>query len=98
MRESRYQRSVIQRLEEFFPGCLIFKAPSEQIQGVPDLLILFNCTWAALEVKRSENEPPRPNQPYYVDLMNEMSYASFIYPENEERVFDDLHATFGACR
>ena len=43
-----------------------------------------------LEVKRCENAPHRPNQDYYVDMLDEMSYAAFVYPENERKVLDDL--------
>ena len=90
MTETEYQRSVIQRLERDFPGCLVIINDPTRIQGIPDLLILFRSKWVMLEVKKSMNAPARPNQPYYVDKFNEWSYASFIYPENEERVFDEL--------
>jgi hypothetical protein len=98
MRESRYQHSISVRLERTFPGCVVIKGPSEHIQGIPDLLILYGDTWAALEVKRSASEPAQPNQVYYVNKFNEMSYASFIFPENEERVFDELSHAFGFSR
>jgi len=97
-RESKFQKQVIERLEETFPGCVVIKNDPRQLQGIPDLLVLYRDTWAGLEVKRSEDESTQPNQPYYVDLFNEMSYASFIFPENEERVFDDLQLTFGSRR
>jgi tRNA C32,U32 (ribose-2'-O)-methylase TrmJ len=73
-----------------FPGCLIFHLDANEIQGIPDILILYENKWAALEGKKHKNASHRPNQDYYVNLMNEMSYASFIYPENKEEVFDEL--------
>jgi hypothetical protein len=90
VRESRYQAHVIARLRAEFPGCFILKNDSAYLQGIPDLLILFNEHWAMLEVKASARSRTQPNQEYYVDLLDEMSFAAFIFPENEEEVFCDL--------
>ena len=84
--ESKYQADLIQRLYEMFPGCFIQKLDSSYTQGIPDLLILFNDRWAVLEVKAAWNSPEQPNQRWYVEKMNAMSFAAFIYPENEEEV------------
>lgn len=97
-RESAYQRRLIAYLSERFPDCVIIKNPAEEIQGIPDLLILFEDRWAMLEVKRSADEEVQPNQEYYVELFNRMSFASFIYPENELEVLDALQSTFGLVR
>jgi hypothetical protein len=94
MRENEFQSKLIRRLKSRFDGCMVLKNDPDYKQGVPDLLILSGDRWAALEVKRSKNAPHRPNQDYYVDLMNNMSYASFIYPENEEEVLNELEQTF----
>jgi hypothetical protein len=74
----------VNELEEMFPGCIVLHIDANEIQGMPDLLILYGKRWAALEGKRSESAPYRPNQEYYVDLLNEMSFSAFIYPENKE--------------
>lgn len=94
MRESKFQSSLIKEIKERFPGCIVMKNDSSYIQGIPDLLILYENKWAALEVKRSEKSPHRPNQDYYVDLMDDMSFAAFIFPENKEDVLDDLEQSF----
>lgn len=93
-RESNFQSDLIDEIEERFPGCIVLKNDPNYIQGIPDLLILYKNKWAALEAKKSENAHHRPNQDYYVELMNEMSFASFIFPENKEEVLNDLERSF----
>ena len=90
--ESGFQDRLIADLKEMFPGCMIFKM--DQIQGIPDLLILFKDKWASLECKKSGKASHRPNQEYYVDLMNQMSFSSFIYPENKDEVLEGLKKIF----
>lgn len=77
-----------------FPGCIVLKQDANYIQGMPDLLILYNDKWAALECKKNEKAKHRPNQDYYVDKLGKMSYASFIFPENEEAVLHDIQRAF----
>lgn len=96
--ERDFQKNLIKELKDIFVGCIIMKNDSSYIQGIPDLLILYEDKWAALEVKKSRTASHRPNQEYYVDLMDEMSYASFIYPENKEEVLDEIQQTFFSRR
>jgi len=98
MRETQYQSKVIQKLRKLFPGCIILKNDPNYLQGVPDVLILFNGRWGALEVKLALDGEIQPNQSYYVDTMNKMSFASFICPENEEKVLYDLQRTLAPGR
>lgn len=94
MLERDYQRKIIKRLKNTFPGCIVLKNDSGYLQGVPDLLVLYNNKWASLEVKNSSNAHRQPNQEYYVNTMDEMSFSRFIFPENEEEVFDELLRSF----
>lgn len=94
MLERDYQRKLIKKLKDKFPGCLIVKNDAQLKQGIPDLLILYKDKWVALEVKVSATAHHQPNQDIYVERMNEMSYASFIFPENEEQVFKELEEVF----
>lgn len=90
MLESEFQARVIADLAVLFPGCMVLKNDANYIQGFPDLLVLFNERWAALEVKAGAKAPYRPNQKYYLGVLNEMSFAATIYPENAEEVYDAL--------
>lgn len=90
--ESGFQDRLIERLKSLFPGCMVFKM--DQIQGIPDLLILYGQKWASLECKKSAKAKRQPNQEYYVDKMNEMSFSRFISPENKEEVLDELCKSF----
>lgn len=95
MRESKYQAKLIKRIKKRFPNCIVMKTDPDYIQGIPDLLILHKNHWAALECKSSERASKQPNQERYVSVMNEMSFASFIYPENEEDILNELQQAFG---
>jgi len=92
--ESKFQSNLIKELKEIFHGCLVIKLDSGYIQGIPDLLILFNHKWATLECKQSRDSHKQPNQEYYIGVMNEMSFARFIEPGNKEEVLYDLQQTF----
>lgn len=96
--EGRFKESLTKRLESLFPGCVILKNDEQLLQGVPDMLILWEKQWAMLEVKRSANAERQPNQGYYVDLFNSMSYAAFIYPENEEEILSELQRALSPSR
>ena len=99
MKESSFQSELIRELEDIFPGCIVIKNDPTMIrrQGMPDLLILYQDRWAALECKRNSQASRRPNQDYYVNKMNQMSYASFVYPENKEEVLYEIQRSFGLC-
>ncbi len=90
MLESDFQAKLIKELKARFPGCMVLKNDASYIQGVPDLLVLHNDKWASLEVKKSKKAKHRPNQDYYVEKMNDMSFSAFIFPENKEDVLHDL--------
>ena len=94
MLESDFQAKLIQELKAMFVGCIITKSDSNHIQGIPDLLILYNDKWAALECKKSAKAKKQPNQEYYVGRMNEMSFSRFICPENKEEVLHELQQAF----
>lgn len=92
--EREFQPALIKELQELFEGCVISKLDSSYTQGIPDLLILFKNKWAILECKKSADAKKRPNQEYYVNLLNGMSFSRFIFPENKEKVLNELSKFF----
>ena len=100
MLERDFQSALIKELKILFPGCVVLKNDPNYIQGFPDLLILFHKHWAALECKRSERKrkDPEPNQEYYINELDTLSFARFIYPENKCEVLRDLQSTFQSDR
>lgn len=93
-KESDFQSKLIKELKDRFKGCIVLKTDCNYIQGIPDLVIFHKDKWATLECKRSQSAHKQPNQEYYVNKMNEMSFSSFIFPENKEDVLNDLQRTF----
>lgn len=94
MLENKFKTKLVKELETRFPGCIIIHTDGNDIQGIPDLVILHKKRWAALEGKKNESASKRPNQDYYIQKMNEMSYASFISPENKDEVLNDIQQSF----
>ncbi len=98
MNEHAYRRDLVSRLKRMFPGCVTMKNDPRELQGVPDILILWNNKWAMLEIKIDETAKKQPNQDHYIDKFNKMSFASFINPSNEGEVLNALQSAFGIRR
>ena len=96
--ETKYQRSLIKEIEHLIPGCVVLKNNPAEIQGIPDLLVLYRSFWAMLEVKDHLESPFQPNQEFYIGMFNDMSYSAMICPQNEEVVLDELQSAFGINR
>ena len=98
MKESKFQHGLIKEIKERFPGSLVLKNDSTYIQGIPDLVVLWKDKWASLEVKNNANAAHRPNQDYYVERANKMSFSRFVYPENKQEVLNELQQAFRTGR
>ena len=94
MLENRFKSKLIREIEEMLPGAIVVHLDPNEIQGIPDLLVLYKNRWASLEGKKNANASVRPNQFYYVDLMDKMSFSRFIFPENKDQVLDELYCHF----
>lgn len=98
MKESGYQPKLIKKIMALIPGSFVLKCDPRHIQGVPDIIVLYKNMWAALEIKIDGKASVQPNQKYYVDKLGAMSFASFISPDNEENVLNELQRAFGIGR
>ena len=98
MKESGFQRKLIEEIKERFPGCVVMKNDPGYIQGIPDLTILYNDRWAVLETKKEEGAKHQPNQDRYVEKLNSMSFSAFIFPENKEEILDGLEKALRPAR
>ena len=87
-----FQSRLVQELQSIFPDAIILRTDPRDTQGIPDVIILNGVRWAALEIKKSANAHRQPNQPWFVDRMNNMSYAAFVYPSNKDRILDELQS------
>ena len=94
MKESKFQKEVIDEIQELLPDAIIMKNDPNYIQGIPDLTILSGDKWATLEIKKSKDATHQPNQDFYVETMNNMSYSAFIFPENKEEILHELDEHF----
>ena len=68
--------------------------PSTHTRTHPDLLVLGDVVWAALEFKRDADSSFQPNQEYNVDRLSRKGFAAFVYPENAEEVLYGLEKLF----
>lgn len=98
IRESKFERNIVQKLLDLYPGAIILKTHPNYIQGFPDRLALVGDSWFAFELKRSERAIHQPNQDYYIELLRNMSYANFVYPENEQEFLYEIQRIFRTQR
>lgn len=93
-KESKFQSDLKKKIEKRFKGSIVMKLNAGLYSGIPDLIVLYKNKWATLECKREADASKRPNQEYYRDKLNEMSFSRIIFPENEEEVLDELQQAF----
>jgi hypothetical protein len=92
--ESKFQKELTDEIKDRYSGCVVLKNDSSYIQGIPDWSIFYEDKWAFLEAKRNKDANKQPNQEYYVNKLNDMSFARFVYPENKDEVLHDLDLHF----
>lgn len=91
--ESDFKHDLIDILKSKYPGAIFLKNDPTYRRGVPDLIMLYKDKWAMFETKRGSKSTHRPGQDYNVDILDKMSFARFVYPENMEDVLNELENT-----
>lgn len=94
MNETEFKKEFLDRVKREFPDCEITRGNSATKQGIPDTFVFYDNAWVALEFKISPDAATRPNQSWYVERFNKMSYATFVYPDNADEVFREIQHTF----
>lgn len=91
MKESDFQKLLIDEIRQSLPGAIVLKNDSSYLQGIPDLSVFYGDRYAMLEVKKSLDASRQPNQSYYIKHFQNMGvFACFVYPENRKKVMADL--------
>ena len=98
MKESDFQKKLINDIKDRFPGSMVVKNDCKYIQGIPDLTVFYKDRWATLECKKSAKANKQPNHQGYVEKMNEMSFSAFICPENKGEILDAMERSFKTRR
>lgn len=96
--ESDFNKRLLARIARAFKGSIILKTNANDLPGFPDRIVLFENHWAAFESKRSSIARLQPNQDYYIDLLNSMSFARFVNPSTEELFIHELQTAFRSKR
>jgi hypothetical protein len=94
MLERDFQRKLIIKIKERFPGAVVLKNDPLYIQGFPDLTILYGTHWAVLESKLGVESIFQPNQRFYLDLLNKMSFASPVNRYTLEEILNEMERSF----
>lgn len=98
MKENTFQKELVNDIKKRLPDAIVLKNDPSFKNGIVDLTILHNDRWATLECKKSADATHRPNQDTYVDIMNKMSYSAFVYPENKEKILNELEQSLKSRR
>lgn len=95
MNESQFRTNFIKKLKKISPEIFVEFADPGRVNGIPDLIIFFKNKHARIETKKSKNASKRQHQEYYINLFNSYGvYSTFLSPENEEEVLNELRRYF----
>lgn len=99
MKESIFQTKLRHEIEIMLPGAIVIKTDPGDKQGIPDLIVLYEGMYYALEVKRHSGAPFQPNQQFYLGrLRYKGTHARVVYPENMEEVLNDIQRSLSTTR
>lgn len=94
-KESDFQAKVIKQLKAM--GLAVVKNQSGPgvPTGFPDITAFGEGIYFCLECKASARAKKQPRQDYWVNKLNEWSYAAFIYPSNYDKVMSEIKYMIG---
>lgn len=93
--EGVFQDLVVKDLKSMGLAVIKCQAGPGVPTGFPDILALGEGIYFALECKASARAKKQPRQDYWIDKLNEWSYAAFIYPTNWEKVKAEIKYMVG---
>lgn len=94
-KESSFKSSLYKEIRERFPGSEVVINDAGYVQGFPDATVyLPNGRYFLLEGKRECNSSRQPNQEYYVERSPLSNNACFVYPENKEKIMEELERRY----
>lgn len=94
-KESDFQAKVIKDLKAMGLAVVKNQAGPGVPTGFPDLTAFGEGIYFCLECKASARAKKQPRQDYWVNKLNEWSYAAFIYPTNWEKVKAEIKYMVG---
>ncbi len=85
-----FERRLVDKLLDRYPGSYVLKNNPNYIQGFPDRIFLYKDFWAAFETKMHRDSSVQPNQAYYIDQLSRLSLAMFVHPQNEKEFLREI--------
>lgn len=95
VKESDFQAKVIKQLKAMGLAVVKNQAGPGVPTGFPDLTAFGEGIYFCLECKASARAKKQPRQDYWVNKLNEWSYATFIYPSNYDKVMSEIKYIIG---
>lgn len=93
--ESKFKSEFYKEIRERFPGSEVLPNDAGYLQGFPDATVYFpNGRYFLLEGKRCRTSPHQPNQDYYVNHSPLSRNATFVSPENKEKILEELERRY----
>lgn len=94
-KESDFQAKVIKQLKAMGLAVVKNQAGPGVPTGFPDITAFGEGIYFCLECKTSARAKKQPRQDYWVNKLNEWSYAAFIYPSNYDKVMSEIKYMIG---
>lgn len=95
VKESDFQAKVIKQLKAIGLAVVKNQAGPGVPTGFPDITAFGEGIYFCLECKASARAKKQPRQDYWVNKLNEWSYAAFIYPSNYDKVMSEIKYMVG---